>query len=319
MIGKSRRLIYQRWLDKRIPRHTTQRLNQKKIFIFPSRQGVYFVGVLLLLLLAAINYQNNLIYLLVFCLASLFNSAIFFTYFNVAGLQLNAGKTHACFAGDDAAFELQVKRDTKRTYQQITVAWPEAKAQTFDLFDDTMQTLTLYVKTQQRGYFRPGRLRLQSHYPLGLLRCWSWLDLDFQTVVYPQPMAYLPLSQALAQAEQGQTNTLLNADELYDFRPYQTGDSLRHVHWPSVAKAQTMQSKVYAAHSAPSHDLQWQMVAGLTIEQRLSCLAAWILQLEALGAQWSLSIPGVNLAKGAGELHKAQGLRALALYGLHDE
>ena len=52
---------WQRWLDRRIPPSSSVTLDQRRIFIFPSATGFFFFLCLLVMLLAAINYQNNIV------------------------------------------------------------------------------------------------------------------------------------------------------------------------------------------------------------------------------------------------------------------
>ena len=61
------------------------------------------MSALLLMLLAAINYQNSLAYALTFLLGR-FVVAILHTYRNLAGLIIKAGSTPAVFVGEPAVF-----------------------------------------------------------------------------------------------------------------------------------------------------------------------------------------------------------------------
>ena len=80
------RARWQRWLGRRIPAQSEVRLNQRRIFIIPTRQGLGFLLLIALLLIGAINYQNNLAYFLTFWLLSLFLVAILHTYRSLSGL-----------------------------------------------------------------------------------------------------------------------------------------------------------------------------------------------------------------------------------------
>ena len=55
-----------RWLDRRIPPSPRVTLNQRNVFIFPTRSGFAFAGLLFLLVLGAINYQASLVYAVAF-------------------------------------------------------------------------------------------------------------------------------------------------------------------------------------------------------------------------------------------------------------
>jgi uncharacterized protein (DUF58 family) len=51
------------------------------------------------------------------------------------------------------------------------------------------------------------------------------------------------------------------------------------------------------------------------IEQRISYLCGWIMQLEQQSRPYGLSLAGVRLGPAMGDAHRDQCLRALALYG----
>ena len=57
------------WWEARLPRADTHELTQRNVYILPTRAGFMFALTLLTLLLASINYQLNLGYVLTFLLA----------------------------------------------------------------------------------------------------------------------------------------------------------------------------------------------------------------------------------------------------------
>ena len=62
---------FAKWVNRRIPPAREVTLDQRRIFIFPSRVSVCFFGIcLFIMLLTAINFQNNLSYGLTFLLAN---------------------------------------------------------------------------------------------------------------------------------------------------------------------------------------------------------------------------------------------------------
>ena len=66
------RARFRAWVNRRIPPARAVTLDQRRIFIFPSRAGFFFGLSLLLMLTTAINYQNNMSYALTFLLSTLF-------------------------------------------------------------------------------------------------------------------------------------------------------------------------------------------------------------------------------------------------------
>ena len=63
------RVRVRRWMEARLPRSDSQELTQRNVYILPTRAGWMLLLTLVVLLIAAINYQINLGYLLTFMLA----------------------------------------------------------------------------------------------------------------------------------------------------------------------------------------------------------------------------------------------------------
>ncbi|MGB4074737.1 DUF58 domain-containing protein [Pseudomonas sp.] len=307
---------WNRWLARRIPAAASVRLNQRRIFIIPSRVGAAFMLALLLMLLAAINYQNSLAYSLTFLLASVFVVAILHTYRNLAGLILKAGSAPAVFMGEQAVFRVRLE-SSERPYQAISLGWPPTELQTQDVPALAVSESLLSLPALQRGWLRPGRLRVESRFPLGILVAWSWVDLDQRVLVYPRPLAGdLPLSAGVNQDpdEQGSRPHGQGVDDYQGLKSYQPGDSKRRLHWKAYSRGQGLLVKDFASISGRDLHLDFAALAGDT-EARLSLLCHWVLQLSERQQPFALSLPDNLLGVDSGEIHRDACLRALALYG----
>ena len=307
---------FEGWLDKRIPSQHEVELSQQRIFIFPNRQTFYILSVINLLIIAGINYQNNLAYALAFFIASIFNTSIIITYLNVSKLRLKAGKSKPVFAGENAEFEIEISRRPSKSHHRIHFHWPGNPVQIHDLVKLDKKTVRLHCKTERRGVFRPGRFMIESFYPLGLIRCWSWVDLDMSTIVYPRPLHLATVPAIAAQGSAGKESPVLGKEDFYGFKDYLPGDPLRHVNWRSVAKGQDLQSKIYAARQDERNWVDWYQLPINSTEERLSKLCDWVLQLERQQRAYGLRLPGVEIRPNQGEQHKKQVLTELALFGL---
>ncbi len=303
-----------RWLERRIPPARSVTLDQRRIFIFPSLPGLFFVLLLLLILLTAINYQNNMAYAVAFLLATLFVVAILHTYANLAGLTLHAVSATAAFPGQQSEFALRLERGRRAAHYGLRLAWPRGGDAQVSLVDRDSAELRLFVPVGQRGWYHPGRLLLESTYPLGLLRCWTWVDLDLRALVYPQPLASPELPGTSADSADGAALPIPGSDDFYGFREYRRGDSLRQVHWKGLAKGQALQSKHYAAYTDRSAWLDWEAFPGIPQEQRLSHLCHWALALERGNDDYGLRLPGTAITPARGEAHLGQILTELALF-----
>ena len=176
------------WINRRIPPARQVTLDQRRIFIFPTRVGFLFLVTLLVMLVAAINYQNNMGFALTFLLANLFVIAVFHTFSNLSGLTIHAVRASPVFAGQQAEFDIMLSTTGNRQYFAVHMQWPGEEGATVNLDDSEELHVKLFAQAEQRGWYKPGRLLVETVYPLGLLRAWSWIDLEIRALVYPKPL-----------------------------------------------------------------------------------------------------------------------------------
>jgi uncharacterized protein (DUF58 family) len=311
--GKAR---WQRWVTRQIPAARSVTLDHRRIFIFPSRTGLFFLFCLVFMLLGAVNYQNNMSFALVFLLANLFVIAILHTFANLSGLTITAVRAGPVFAGQRAEFEVMLSRKSRRDYYALHLKWPGSDSVLVSLTGPGDSHVKLYLDTQKRGWCNPGRLLVESTYPLGLLRAWTWVDLDIRALVYPVPRISGPLPEIASVRPDGSAFPVPGSDDFYGMRNYARGDSPKQVFWKSLAKGQPLQTKQYTAYADPSVWLGWELFEGMSDEQRLSQLCYWVMELNRSNAEYGLRMPGVTIAPASGEAHRLEVLRQLALYRL---
>ncbi len=306
---------FERWLSQRSPRTRLVTLNQRRIFILPSRNGLYFLLMTAALFVGGINYGNSLILLVSMLLVSLFLVSILHTYANLSGLSLEAGRTQPAFVGQQAAFAIHLSSQG-RQHESIRLSWPGVAEQRFDLIDSASAEVIQMLPVTKRGYCRAPRLRVESGYPLGLLRAWSWVALDSRCLVYPKP---IPADYPLRPAEYGDRGERLvreGSDDFDGLRRYQEGDNPRRIAWKSYARVGRLYSKTFAGYQADEHWLEWDAYSGMATESRLGRLCYQLLQCDQRGQRFGLRLPGIELVPASGDSHRQRCLRALALYGL---
>jgi len=303
---------FSRWLDRRVVPARQQTLNNRLLFIFPYSAGWGFIGVSVLLWLLGTNYENNLVLGVAFFLSALFIVAIYHTFFNLSGLSVQYIQSAPAFAGEDAEVELSLSR-LAGAKENIELNFPDARSSRLDLIDESELRVKLFVPAKTRGRYRPGRLVVQSYFPLGLLRCWSWLDLQVEVLVYPKPLAGAALPLGLGQSTEGERRDEQGAEDFHGFKRYEPGMPLRHIAWKQYARGQGLYSKDYVSFREQSLWLDWNVLSGGR-EQRLSQLCYWVLRLAATTQPYGLRLPGVSLPPSTGLEHKLQVLRALALF-----
>lgn len=309
---RSRR--FQKWLNRRMPPANSIELHQGNIFILPTREGMYFILLVLLMALAGINYQNSLIFALAFLLVSLFTVSILHTFRNLSGLVFQAGGTRPAFAGEDAEFTVNVSRGGDRTYEGVLIGWDPDLMQDVDLIEDEELRIRLYVPARNRGRMNPGRMLVQTNYPVGLFRAWSWIDLDVSTIVYPRPVFAGQIPESIANTSEGEVVKRDGVDDFHGLREFRDGDPIRHIAWKSYARTEELQVKEFAAFVDRRVWLDWAHFGGLDRESRLSRLCHWVLQVSAGNDEYGLRLPGIEIEPDRGTMHRERLLRELALF-----
>lgn len=302
------------WLRRRLPRSQSVLLDRNRVFIFPSRAGMAFLLLLLLMSLVSINYQNNLGIALTFLLLSLFVASILHTYANLAGLRLQAMQARPAFVGDVLELALKIERQQARRYENLQLFWQgDEQRQSVVLDTRDAVTLTLFLRAERRGPVQTPRLCVETRYPFGWFRAWSWLWLDWPALAYPRPIAGPAPQFGPADEREGDHYVRSGTADYYGLREYIAGDSPRLIAWKAYARGQGLQSKLFSTGRDPRRWLDWDSVEG-DLEQRLGKLCYWALEYDRQGESYGLRLPGCELAPASGDQQCERVLRALALY-----
>ncbi|HQV21980.1 MAG TPA: DUF58 domain-containing protein, partial [Agitococcus sp.] len=257
---------------------------------------------------------NNLILGFCFLLGSLLVIGIHHTFANLSGLKITAVHAGEAFAGDLVGFTIRLSATNKRLYYALQLQWGEV-SERIEVIEDSSE-ITLYLRTEHRGRFFPPRLKITTFYPLGLLRAWTWLDLDINAIVYPKAIASdeLPAGAGDKQEAQYSQRRRAGIEDFEQLKNFTEGDPLAHVSWKHLARGQGMLVKTYSEPVAGSNTLDYQAFSGLDKEGRLSRLAWWVVKFTEQQQPFALKLPHTTVEMGAGNQHQQQCLRALALF-----
>lgn len=315
------RARFRRWLHARLPRTDSFTLTQHNVYILPTRPGLVFALTLLVLLVASINYQLNLGYLLTFLLAGAGAAGMYLTHATLRGLTLQLHAPAAVFAGQDAVLEIGLVDRSGRPRYGIGLRVHEEDRRADDgwAWADVpplgQAVAHVSFRPRRRGWHEVPMLTAETRFPLGVFRVWTVWRPAARVLAYPAPEANpppLPPAQPMA----GGTAQARSRDggETDGVRAYRRGDPLKLVVWKKVARSGELVSRDTA--SAVRHELwlDYHQAGHGGADARLSRLAAWVLAADRAGLRYGLRLPGEDVAPDQGEAHRRHCLERLALW-----
>ena len=322
MLLTLRRSLHERFvtwaLRSRAPEPVPITLTQRRIYVLPSRPGLLYAVSLLVMLIGAINYNLSLGYALVFLLSGLGVVAILHTFRNLLGLQISPGMTDPVFASETALFPLIISGQSGRERRLLQLVIPGQKAVTVTLPAEGSVQARLPYPATRRGWLSMPRATLETFWPLGLVRAWSYLAPSLVCLVYPQPAAAVPPASTFQGTQGGRLPSDTGDEDFAGLRRHQATDPPHHVAWKAVARQDInapLQTKQFAGTADQALWFDWAMLShSLDTETRLSILVRWILDADEAGLAWGLRLPGTEIPQSLGRQHRHACLKALALY-----
>lgn len=316
MRGLRRRI--ERWIMERTPRLPGPvTISRRRIYILPTRFGCGYAVLVLVILLGAMNYSNSLAFCLAFLLAGLGLVAMHQTHGNLVNLELTFLRTTAVFAGDEAAFEIELVNPTRRPRYALDVDWVDSRLpRHVDISATERMPVLLGLPSTRRGWLRAPRFAVRTEFPLGLFRAWSWVELDQRCLVYPKPAGSQRIPPSAGTGQGGGMPGRQGQDEFAGLRPYQRGDHPRSIHWKSLPKLSRPMVKQFAETQDRTLWLDWSRLTSLSTETRLSQLTRWVLAADAQLLDYGLRLPSLQIAPAHGRAHSQACLRALALFDI---
>ncbi len=194
---------WEKWLSRK-PASDTHVLTAHNIYALPTRAGWMMLVTIAVLMLATINYQLSLGYVLIFLLMGAGVVGLFLAHRGLTRTQLRLSTTQALRGklGEEIDVLIQLGNVDQR----------------------------LRVKLTKLGLQPLPRIICETRYPLGLLRLWSVWRLASAVQVD------VPDSDGGTRASHSQWTTSSQGAMKTDIRAYRVGDAPRDVLWKTVAK-----------------------------------------------------------------------------------
>jgi uncharacterized protein (DUF58 family) len=286
--------------------------------LYPTGSFVVLLFVLGAIWYAASSQNSPAVYLLLFGLTAVFLVSIPHTLLNLADVTIAPESAKPAFAGEEVSLPIEITNCSRATRRGIELVLPGSggKRRRVDyIAAGKAARVTFRFPAKHRGEHRVGTFRLTSTYPLGFVRVLKNFASAQTYLVYPKPLGnpQLPAQRARSPHSRPQTE-LGEGDDFAGVRAYVPGESQRHIDWRAVARGQPLMTKQFAAEAEGSVRLDFFAVRSLSVEEKLSQLALWVIEAERVRRPYSLRLPNTDIAPAVGEAHFHRCMRSLSLF-----
>jgi len=306
--------VRQRVFARRGPMTPPFELEYRHVFVLPTSFGWGFGLMLVFMALGGLNFNNNMALMLVFLLGTVAQLTTLIAYRNLSGLTVDSVHADPVFCGEDAHFRVFVSNGDER--QRFAVQAGFKKPQDCKDFKlNSCQSFHLKRPTSDRGWYEMPSFRLETRFPLGFFKAWSWIFPQTRCLVYPSPARNAP---PLPKTGHGHSGRAIkgDGDQVHGLRKYQPGDSIQRVAWRASARHDELYSLEMEAPREEACELDWDLLKGGDVETRLSILTAWVIAADHKQLSYSLKLPEEKVPIGSGINQRLKCLELLALYSL---
>jgi uncharacterized protein (DUF58 family) len=223
-----------------------------------TKEGWLYFGALIIVVFAAVNTANNLLYMVLSALLAVLLLSGFLSALNFRFLKVTARVPTHCFAREPFPISVQV--------HNLKQLFPTFSLQLEPVEESTFRFSTFYVPLvrgqkhtsdlgqamlARRGRYVLQKVEVSSRYPFGFFV----KDLDFpvdgEFICYPEiiPQEQINFSIIDIQGSNQRPERGFGHD-LYMIRDYLPSDSARHVHWKASAKTSMLKTREYSAEES---------------------------------------------------------------------
>lgn len=290
-------------------------VSTRRVYILPTRGGAAYAALVVVMLLAGLNYSNSVALLMTFVLGGFWMIAMHLCHRNLVGIALRDLSSIDAFAGEHGQLRLTLVNAADTPRIGIEAATRSTERVTIDVRAGNTARADLALPLERRGRFRVDRIKLSTAFPFGLFRAWTYVHIHADVLAWPAPRGRREPPAEAATGGAAPAVHRAGDEEWAGLRAYRDGDSPRQVAWTAYARGQGLLVKTYESPAAHHRTFDLAQVPGADLEARLEQLSAWIVAAHARGERYGLTLAHHVIPPDAGTRHRELCLRELALFG----
>lgn len=293
-------------------------VRDNRIYIMPTTNGALYLAGIVVLILTASTYNNNLIFILAFFLFAVFFVSMLQTHYNLKGVRLQYNGSEEGFEGDRLGLNLYLVQKRARTKKALQVRTRSKNFVTLKNArenlqpEDGMKAVRIEVRAWRRGVHPVPPLILETQYPLGLFRSWKVYRPEGEIVVFPSPEAGPELvARAYDQGEQDQGLRTSPDGDFGELKSYSPGESYHQIAWKHYARTGNLYTKVHWGAEDRHYVIPWDPPPQ-SLEKYLTFMSGWVKKAVDENASFEMETADSVIQPGRGPEHAKTCWRALA-------
>ncbi len=288
-----------------------------------SFSGWIYVLLCLLVGLAAVNSNNNVLFLITSLLLSLLFLSGLAAIYNISGIRVLAWGQSVLTRGQSGPVVVRVENSKRLSSLVINVRLGDGFVSIPVIPPGSHREVFLVWVPPRRGRPYLPRISVSSSFPFGFVRRGGLFDAQARILVSPDPYGVIADHASMGKEEDAFSHSSgRGRGEWTGIRPYRPGEGKANIVWRRLDWQKREMGGAggqWPAHSFARQNskpvvLDWDdpAFAHLDVEKRLSAIRL-ILDRAALGnAAWELKVPN-RVVSGMGKVSYESALMALAL------
>jgi uncharacterized protein (DUF58 family) len=256
-----------------------------------TTDGMLFIGGVVIVLAAAVNTANNLLYMVLSVLLAVLALSAILSAMNFRFLEMQLLLPERTFAGETFAARIRI-RNKKRVFPAFSlhVEPPGSSLYFTRIRPQATVSDTCEMRFDRRGHYTFRKLRAASRFPFGLFSKTLEFKVNADCICYPQilPQEKLDITVRDIQGASPRYERGLGYD-LHTIRDYLPSDSARHVHWKASAKTATLKTREFSAEDTKRivlvFDRKGDPARSAQFEENVSYAASLAFHLTRNGAE----------------------------------
>ena len=175
-----------RWTRPRERETLPIRIDRRRVYVLPTRFGLFYLLLVGTMALGALNYNNNPALLLALLLAGAGLASLVAAHLQLSGLNVDAIAAEPVPAGMPMPLRLAFSARDDRRRDGLRIDIDDAHG-LLSMPAHQGGIAEIQLPTEQRGWLDIDRIQLATTRPLGLARAWSILRPGDPWLVYPRP------------------------------------------------------------------------------------------------------------------------------------